>query len=332
VRELTMASKSQQREWLALLDDPQTYCPKGRNLKAWLCGGTTVPVKYALFDTEGMGGIVSDLFGEDRYFAQADAFWTAQNAVIAERRDAYLEAGWRDVVVVSPDEHFQRWEHEKAPKRKGGRVYIEVKHSGEVVFHEGYVTAKEARRLVKGEGVGQVVKAVRPEISGTMQTYIDLHRHAALRAALIGHPGLALRLMVAHAIAGSPLWSVRPESQSTRNDAIRESVENCRGEAYFDEARREALALMDHNPEDKTVVYGTSLHASSNLAVAFARLATLDDTAVMAVLSVVMGETLAAGSAMIEQLGQHIGLDMAPYWQADDAFWRRCATAMCCCP
>lgn len=36
VRHLTLASKAQQRDWLALLDDPDTYCPTGHNLKAWL--------------------------------------------------------------------------------------------------------------------------------------------------------------------------------------------------------------------------------------------------------------------------------------------------------
>ena len=47
-----------------------------------------------------------------------------------------------------------------------------------------------------------------------MQTYLDLHRHAAVRAALLGYPGLALRLMVAHAIGGSPLWRVSPDPQA----------------------------------------------------------------------------------------------------------------------
>ncbi len=36
VRHLTLASKSQQRAWLALYDDPDTYVPTGRQLKAWL--------------------------------------------------------------------------------------------------------------------------------------------------------------------------------------------------------------------------------------------------------------------------------------------------------
>lgn len=36
VRHLTLASKNQQKAWLALLDDEQTYCPTGHQLKAWL--------------------------------------------------------------------------------------------------------------------------------------------------------------------------------------------------------------------------------------------------------------------------------------------------------
>ena len=58
--------------------------------------------------------------------ADAAAFWEAQNGAISARRDAYLEAGWGEVVIVPPDAYWQSWEHEKTPKRKGGKVYIAV--------------------------------------------------------------------------------------------------------------------------------------------------------------------------------------------------------------
>src|SRR3546814_7993067 len=64
------------------------------------------------------------------------------------------------------------------------RVYIDVCDNGEVRFHEGYVTSKEAKRLKRGEAIDTGPKVPRPEVSSTMQTYIDLHRHAAARAAL----------------------------------------------------------------------------------------------------------------------------------------------------
>ena len=319
VRHLTMASKGQQRAWLALHDDPQAYVPTGHQLKAWLFGGQSIPVKHALFDTEGAPGIVADLFGEDRYFSDSDAFWTAQNAAIEARRDAYLDAGWSDVVIVPVGEQFSSWEYEKAPKRKGGRVYIDVRGNGEVTFHEGYVTRKEARRLEKGLSVDTGDKAARPEVTSTMQTYIDLHRHAALRAELTRHPKVALRLMVAHAIVGSHLWTVRPEPQTTRNDEVRESIETCRGEADFDEKRRAVLSLLDFSAEEPTVTGGNG--DGFGLVSVFLHLLGLPDRAVMDVIAIVIGETMAAGSAAVEAVGQEIGVNMARYWQADDAFF-----------
>ena len=73
-RHLTLASKVRQREWLALLDDHAAYTPTGHQLKAWLFGGASVPVS-ALFDVADYSGeIVSDLFGEERWFAKAWRF------------------------------------------------------------------------------------------------------------------------------------------------------------------------------------------------------------------------------------------------------------------
>ncbi len=89
VRHLTLASKSQQKAWLALFDDPDAYVPTGHQLKAWLFGGQSIPARFALFDIDGFSGaMVADLFGEDRYFADPDAFWTAQNAAIEASRAA----------------------------------------------------------------------------------------------------------------------------------------------------------------------------------------------------------------------------------------------------
>jgi ParB family chromosome partitioning protein len=319
VRHLTLASKSQQRSWLVLFDDPQAYTPSGHQLKAWLFGGQSIAARFALFDLDTFtGATVADLFGEERYFADADAFWAAQNEAIAARRAAYLEQGWSDVVVVPATEHFHAWEFEKAGKRKGGRVYIDVRATGEVTFHEGYLSAKEARRVARGEAP-EVAKTARPEMTATMQTYLDLHRHAAVRAALLTAPGVALRLMVAHAIAGSHLWRVTPEPQSTQNDAVRESLETCRGETMFDERRRAVLAVLGFSPEEPTVVGGAG--RGDGVADIFARLIELPDTVIMEVLTIVMGETLASGSAAVGVLGLQIGVDMADWWQADTAFF-----------
>ena len=89
------------------------------------------PVSAALFDLASYPGeIVSDLFGDERYFADAHAFWTAQNAAIEERAGAYREVGWSEVVILPTGEPFQAYEHERTPKRKGGKVFISIGNPG----------------------------------------------------------------------------------------------------------------------------------------------------------------------------------------------------------
>lgn len=320
VRHLTLATKSQQKAWLALADDPDSYLPTGHQLKSWLFGGQSIAVKYALFDVDASGlATVADLFDEDAYFTDGDGFWAAQNEAIEARRAAYLEAGWSDVVIVPTAEHFSTWEYEKTAKRKGGRVYIDVRGSGEVIFHEGYLSRKEARRQEKGEPVNSGQTSARAEVTSAMQDYIALHRHAAVRAALIGHAGIALRVMVAHAIAGSPLWTVRVEPQSSRNDTVRKSIENAPAEARFDEQCRAVLAVLGFDPESPSVTQGYSeLHGATGV---FLRLLDLPDAAVMDILTIVVGETLDAGSPMVDALGTELRVDMASVWQADDPFF-----------
>ncbi len=320
VRHLTLASKQRQRDWLALIDDPEAHAPTGHRIKPWLFGGASIETGHALFDLATYTGpIVTDLFGEAGYFADADSFWEAQNAAIESRRAAYLDAGWKEVVVIPATDPFHAWEYDKTPKRKGGRVYIDVHSSGEVTIHEGYLSRKEARRKGQTEAIGCPDKPARPEITSSMQTYLDLHRHAAVRAAMVGHPGVALRLMVAHAIAGSPLWTVRVEPQTARSDAIRESIEMAPAEALFDQRRRDVLALLGLDPEAGTVRQTTD--DADTLLGMFLRLLTLDDSGVLRVLTIVMGETLAASSPAVDAVGLTLSVDMADWWEADEAFF-----------
>ncbi|WP_324698919.1 ParB/RepB/Spo0J family partition protein [Novosphingobium sp. RL4] len=328
VRHLTLASKSQQKAWLGLMDDPDAYAPRGHQLKSFLFGGQSVPTGHALFDVEASGLVtVADLFGEQAYFVDGQAFWTAQNAAIDAKRAEFLEAGWADAVILPPETHFHSWEHEKTAKRKGGRVYLDVRGNGEVVIHEGYLSGKEAARLAKaeaaGEGASFSVNADRPELTSVTQTYIDLHRHAAVRAAMIDRPAIALRLMVAHAIAGSSLWRIVPEPQTAKSDAVKASVHDSWAEAVFDERRRAVLALLEL-PDDEPALIGGNGYgmrgSGRELCRLFARLVELPDTTVMEVLTLVMGEGLAAGSAAVEVVGTEIGVDMAKWWEADDAF------------
>ena len=322
VRHLTLASKSQQKAWLALTDNEDAYAPSGHQLKNWLFGGQSIPTKHALFDVDASAlAVVADLFGEGGYFADVDAFWTAQNAAIEARRTAYLDAGWADVVIVPPAHHVSQWEMERATKRKGGRVYIDVRGSGEVCFHEGYVTRKEAQRaerLARGEEQPER-KSARPEVTAAMQTYIDLHRHAAVRAELAARPQVALRLLVAHAIAGTHLWRVEADPRRSQNDAVTESAESGTAEGAFDRYRRAVQDALGY-PEDEGTLVGRH-GRMTGIPALFERLVNLPDPVVMDVVAVIMGETLASGGAAVEVAGQAIGTDMATWWEADDAFF-----------
>jgi ParB family chromosome partitioning protein len=105
-------------------------------------------------------------------------------------------------------------------------------------------------------------------------------------------------------------------SQRGATDPITESVENCASEADFDKERRIALDLLGLDPDMPTV---TGHAYDRELIPLYLRLLELDDAMVLGILAIVMGETLEAGSALIELLGVQLDVDMASCWQADDA-------------
>src|SRR3546814_10292158 len=105
--------------------------------------------------------------------------------------------------------------------------------------------------------------------------------------------------MVAHAVAGSPLWNVRGEPQSAKDDDVRESVEVSRAETDFDEKRRAVLALLGFDAEDPMVTGGNSMP----LADPCQRRPDRPDRAARDVSAIVMGETLFEGRAAIEAAG-----------------------------
>ena len=147
-----MASKQQQKDWLALYEDEEQQAPMGQSLKRWLLGGQNISTKNALFDLATyQGEIVSDLFGEESYFANPDSFWALQDKAIAAKRDEYLAQGWTRVEVMPRGDRFHEWDFEKTAKKKGGAVFITTSERGEVELHEGYLSRAEARKRDKQE-------------------------------------------------------------------------------------------------------------------------------------------------------------------------------------
>ncbi|WP_186388779.1 ParB/RepB/Spo0J family partition protein [Stappia sp. TSB10P1A] len=246
LRILTMATPRQQRDWWKLFKDKESYAPQGRQLRGWLFGGGEIRLDRALFDLEQYTGpIISDLFSEARYFGDVQAFWTLQHAAIAARREAYLAKGWEAVVVLDIGQHVPRWDYVKVPKARGGKVYVSMTADGEVSFLEGYLPEREARRRQKQEAEGGrpdgaplPSTVARGELTKSMHNYIGLHKHAAVRTELLAQPRIALRLTVAHMIAGSGLWKLEADRQKAASPAIQESLSASLAEQGFAEERR----------------------------------------------------------------------------------------------
>jgi ParB family transcriptional regulator, chromosome partitioning protein len=191
LRALTLASKQQQKEWLSLFEDPEQHAPKGTNLKRWLLGGSQIPTTNAIFDVANYKGeIVSDLFGEESYFANPDTFWPLQLEAIAKLKASFETNGWSRVEVMEQDQRFNEWDYEKTAKKKGGAIFIAVSNRGEVEAHEGYLTRAEVRKAeARATGTANPqAKSEKPELTKPIQNYIELHRLAATRLELLNHP------------------------------------------------------------------------------------------------------------------------------------------------
>lgn len=316
-RSLTLATPRQQKDWLqAFADDPHG-APRGRALRRWLLGGAEIAVEAALFDlADYPGRIIGDLFGESRVFDDAGAFWRLQNAAIARLRERYLADGWAGVDILPPDTHDEPWRHVETAKEDGGRVVIDVRANGEVMIHEGRLPQSGARRA-QGGNETPPPQARKGELTQRLHGYCALHRRAMVRAGLVAAPGIALRLALAHMLAGSGHWRVAA-AEAPHGAEIEASVNESAAHKAYETARERAAVLLDlpFTPDQFAVP-----HAGEDaLCGHFARLLTLSDADVLAILSTVMAETLEAGGAGAEAAGLALGIDPALWWTGDAVF------------
>ena len=324
IRVLTMASEERQAEWLALFNS-DAYCPTGHQIKAWLTGGGVITTDKALFAvSEYTGTILTDLFGEHGQFADVEHFWESQNAAIAKEVETYKSDGWKEVILGERGRHFPTYCHVHHPKEQGGRVYIETRDSGEVLFHEGYITDKEAqtirRALSNGQSEGgKASKTSKPEMSGPMSDYMSLHRHSIARAELIKRPDLALRLSVAHMICGARKWKIDGISPRSRKEETRASVEGSKAEALLAKERQAVCDLLGLFQKHPQIYYR---HENPyDVCEIFARLITLGDAEILRIQAFCLSETLAVDSSEVEAIGILTAPDFGAYWSPDDAFF-----------
>ena len=325
LRALTMATKAQQKNWFKLFRDPKGNAPTGRWLKDWLLGGETIPVAHALFPLENYDGkIIPDLFEDGQFFDDPEKFWKLQMEVVQQRQQQYLDDGWSDVVVLENREYFSTYSLAKRSKKDGGKVFIQCRSNGEIEFHEGWLEEKEAKRLDRAAAKANVEATAmpKPELTKAAIRYCELYRHNAVRVELLKAPQIALRLMVAHAIAGSDLWEVKPDTQNAnRNEAIAASIEASKAQEAFVREREAVKKLLQIKDGGAFLMRDRWATGEVELPRIFARLVQLTDKQVMRVLAFAMGESLAPGTAVVEALGHILKVDMANWWKPEDTFF-----------
>ncbi|WP_300035648.1 ParB/RepB/Spo0J family partition protein [uncultured Roseobacter sp.] len=320
LRLLTMATKKQQKAWLDLFRSEEDHAPQGYRLKQWLFGGTEISTDNALFDLESYAGnIISDLFGEDSYFDDPEAFWALQNVAIAEAKATYLDADWDEVILLNVGEYFPSYEYVDTPKENGGKVYVHIAHDGEVTFYEGQLSRKEIKSRERAKAGETAQTTVRPEITKAMGNYLELHRHAAVRNDLLSHPNVALRLITAHMIAGSDLWDVKADPQKAAKSEITDSLATNTAQQAFEVEHHTVAELL--GLDGALMRKHNDYNARPDIAEVLTKLMALEDTEVMRVLTCLMADSLAVGTGVVEILAQSFGTDMQAAWSIDETFF-----------
>lgn len=321
---LTLATPDQQKAWLDIYHSDD-YAPQGEQLKAWLTGGARIKTDVALFELDNFEGtIITDLFGDSAYFQDPDLFWTHQNKAIATAVSEWKAEGWSEIVVMERGEHFTSWEHGKRTMEQGGKIFLSVGHDGSVTPHIGYLSNADIKKidaiLKTGGAADAPAKTDKPEMSGPLCDYVALHRHAAIRACLLDHPSVALRLTVAHMLVGSDLWQVAPQKTTSRKESTSESVAASQGAKRFETERDDVFGLLGLTPFDSPYSPSKKL-ADGSISQVFAGLLEMDDAQVMRAMTLAMAASLAAGTDLIEAVTYAVPVDMDKLWQPDDAFF-----------
>lgn len=330
---LTLATRKQQAEYLALLDDPKKNTPPHHKLKAWILGGQEISTEAALFPlADYKGEIKCDLFGEQSYFSDADQFWQHQNQAIEALRTRMAEAGWTHVKVIGPHERFEHWQYLPVPKGKGGHFIIEVHANGRVDQHKGLLPRAQALRATRTTEATAACDAAadpelteptapdRPELSGPLSNYVDTVRLAAVRAALLTKPQIALRLLLAQLIAGSQHLTAKPEPMSPASSEIAGVLQDLPSLGEFDRVRAAALDLLGCDSTDRSLVHGQTPYNGDTPRI-FARLLELDTKQINSILVVLVAETLAMGTGLVDAAGAKLDVAVTGAWLPDDTFF-----------
>lgn len=123
-----------------------------------------------------------------------------------------------------------------------------------------------------------------------------------------------MRLVLAHMIGGGQHCRVQPEPQTPHNEAIAAWRDTLPTQSAFADLRRDAIARL--SLEDQVLVAPD--HDGTRTAAVFERLIELPDKSMLELLAVVMAETLAMGTSLVDVIGTRLEVDVGKQWQPDD--------------
>ena len=309
---LTLANAKKQKEYVRLFNSETERCPSEWQLKNWIFEDGEINADYAIFDMAlYTGPIVTDLFEDEKILTDTKLFWDLQNTEIAARKDKYLKAKWADVEIV--DGSFDTWKYTETSKKLGGKVFVQVRRTGETIFHEGFLPDTEIRKQMTVEnGETAPVSISKPEISNPTQEYVALHRHAAVRRAVSKDPKIGHRLMVALF-----LTSQHPHYAVASKQEINVSVEASTSVKEFDAETAIALERLGLSCSSTKGHFLSTYHDTLEL---FQKLMQMTDLEVMEVCAFAAAETLENGTTEVDVLGQLLDVDMSKVWEPDETF------------
>jgi len=332
IRAFTLATKKRQKEWVKLRKINERDAPTGRSLRAWIAGGGDIKTSAALFDVSKFNGkIISDLFGDDAIFANADEFWNAQSAALKDRVSELTKDGWEDIHIL--DGRFNSWNYAETAKEDGGHIFIEVdKQSGEITFHKGQLTHIENNKRIKaaekaerealaaenGESLETEKKAPRAEMATPILEYMALHRHSVVRKGLLEHSDIAARLITAHMLHGSAYFTLKNDPRRG-NPLARKSAAESKAEAALTKERDTLAKLLGFKSGRDTLF--TDWSDNTSLPKLFLKMMKLSGEEITRLQTFLMTESLSQNSEIVEILGVMMGLDMSGDWQPDEAFF-----------
>ncbi len=270
--------------------------PRGRELKRWLLGGGEIETSVALFPWTITTATFSRICSASgRFSLTPNSSGNIRTPPLKRKKEKLDASGWTKVTVLPRGEFFSKWEYDQTSKKQGGEVFIEVRHSGEVA------SIKAMRRDGSNRPKRREIKKRAPNVQRPLKTMWTLHRHAAGRAMLLKHQGVALRLLAAHLMVGAPNITMQPDPQRTRKEETAASVAASKGQIAFEKERADIGKLLDL--EEPSFITGGN-EDGWRLASIFARLMKLSDADIARILTFVTAEIIAVGHEAVDCLAR----------------------------